>query len=60
MGGPTLEAWIYPKDAEKGLDGDKPKRRIRFVEIDGRTVLYTGQRLRRDLRDELRRRPRGF
>ena len=60
VGGPTLEAWIYPKDAEKGLDGDKPKRRIRFVEIDGRTVLYTGQRLRRDLRDELRRRPRGF
>jgi GWxTD domain-containing protein len=60
VGNPTLEAWIYPKDAEAGLDGDKPKRRIRFIEIDDRTVIYTGQRLRRDPRDELRRRPRGF
>jgi GWxTD domain-containing protein len=60
VGGPTLEVWIYPKNAEAGLDGDKPKHRIRFVEIKERTVFYTGQRLRRDPRDEIRRRPRGF
>jgi GWxTD domain-containing protein len=58
LGGPTLEAWIYPKDGTKGLDGEVPKKRFRFVKIGTETVLYTGQKRRRDPREELKRRPR--
>lgn len=46
-GQPPLEVWSYPKDVEKGLDGEKPKKRYRFIEIDGITERYTGQRTRR-------------
>lgn len=54
LGYPPLEVWEYSKAAEKGLDGNKPKRRIRFVEIKGSTVLYTGQPLRADPRARLK------
>ena len=56
VGDPPLELWTYAKDAEVGLGGDKPKRRYRFVKIENSTVLYTGQKLRQDPRERLRRR----
>ena len=58
VGERTLEAWIYPKDAKPGLDGERPKQRFRFVEIGEQTVLYTGQSQRRDPREELKRKQR--
>lgn len=57
---PTLEVWYYPKDAPEGLGGKPPERKYRFVKIDGETHLYTGQRIRRDPRDDLRRRRDGW
>ena len=42
-GVPTLEVWKYGKDAAEGLDGQRPKRVYRFVEIDGSKVLFTGR-----------------
>lgn len=42
-GVPTLEVWKYAKDAAEGLDGERPKRVYRFVEIDGSKVLFTGR-----------------
>jgi GWxTD domain-containing protein len=51
----TLEVWSYAKDAEPGLDGQKPKRQIRFVEIEGKTVFYKGQAKRPDPRQQHRR-----
>jgi GWxTD domain-containing protein len=47
-GDPPLEVWRYSADAQAGLDGKRPERRVRFVERGGRTVLYyPGQRRRR-------------
>jgi GWxTD domain-containing protein len=57
---PTLEVWYYPKDAPAGLGGETPERRYRFAKFDGETSLYTGQRKRRDPRDDLRRRRDGW
>ena len=54
LGYPPLEVWEYSKKSEKGLDGKKPKRRYRFVEIKDSTVLYTGQPLRVDPRAKMR------
>ena len=54
VGYPPLEVWEYPKDAEKGLDDERPKRRYRFVEVGESTVLFTGQNLRADPRARLR------
>lgn len=40
---PTLEVWSYPRDAEPGLDGREPPRRLFFEQAaDGRTRLTTG------------------
>ena len=55
VGDPPLEVWNYPKDAPEGLDGEEPKRLYRFVDLGDTTVLYTGQKIRRDPRDRLRR-----
>ena len=58
VGDPVLEAWNYPKDAPPGLDGTVPKPRFRFIKIGEQTVLSTGQKLRRDPREEMKRRQR--
>lgn len=55
VGDPTLEVWNYPDDAPEGLDGEKPNRRYRFVDLGDTVVLYTGQKLRPSLRDRVRR-----
>lgn len=57
---PDLEVWYYAEETPRGLDGEKPPERFRFVKIDGSVHLYTGQRMRRDPRDELRRRRDGW
>lgn len=55
VGDPPQEVWVYGKDAEKGLDGEKPDKRYRFFERrDGRTVFWD-HRARMDPRDRLRR-----
>lgn len=58
VGDRTMEVWTYGKDGEAGLDGVRPKKTFRFVEIDGSTVFFTGQQLKP--RDRLRRRNSGF
>ena len=57
---PTLEVWYYPDEAPKGLDDEKPLGRYRFIKIDGATLSYTGKNMRRDFRDELKRRRTGW
>lgn len=56
--GPPVELWKYPKDAEPGLDGEKPKRVYRFVEVDGRTVFFTQASVTRATRERQRERAR--
>lgn len=59
VGDPSPEIWRYDKDAPPGLDGERPQRMYRFIEIDGLTVFFR-EHMRRDprLRDP-RRRPGG-
>ncbi len=52
--GYTLEVWNYPKKPEPGLDGEKPKRLYKFVEISGHTVFFRNQSKRPDPRDQIR------
>lgn len=58
LGQPPIEVWHYPEDAEEGLDGEEPKERYRFIEVDGETVLFQGQKIREDPRDRIKRRSR--
>jgi len=37
---PLIEVWIYDKKAEKGLDGEKPKRQYRFIKRGELTQFY--------------------
>ncbi len=37
--GDAVEVWSYPKDAPKGLHGERPKRRYYFVRRGDRTVF---------------------
>lgn len=37
---PLIEVWIYDKKAEKGLDGEKPKRQYRFIKRGELTEFY--------------------
>ncbi|MDA8021217.1 MAG: GWxTD domain-containing protein [Thermoanaerobaculia bacterium] len=57
---PTLEVWYYPKETPEGLDGEQPDGRYRFIKVDGATFLYSGRNMRRDFRDELKRRRTGW
>lgn len=56
VSGYTQEVWYYPKKPDAGLDGEKPKRLYKFVEIEGRTVFFRNQTKRPDPRDQLRQR----
>lgn len=58
VGQPPIEVWHYPEDAEKGLDGEKAQKRYRFIEVDGETVLFHGQKIRENPRDRIKRRSR--
>ena len=49
VGDPVLEIWRYPKGAEAGLDGERPDRRYRFAESNGRVRFYVPGRDRRFL-----------
>lgn len=37
---PLIEVWVYEKNAEKGLDGEKPDRRYRFIKRGEVTEFY--------------------
>lgn len=37
---PLIEIWIYDKDADKGLDGESPKRQYRFIKRGELTEFY--------------------
>lgn len=58
VGDRTVEVWSYGKGAEPGLDGDRPKKSFRFVEIEGSTVFFAGQKL--TPRERVQRRNRRF
>ena len=58
LGGPPIEVWTYGKDAGKGLSGEKPDKRYRFMEIDGKTTFFNNQLSEREARKRQRRRPR--
>lgn len=38
---PTVEVWVYAKDAEPGLDSLQPRTRYWFAKKNGKTVRYT-------------------
>lgn len=59
LGGPPIETWIYGKGRGKGLHGEKPDKRYRFMEIDGKTTFFNNQLSEREARRRQRRRP-GF
>ena len=42
VGDPPLEVWRYASSAGKGLDGEKPDRRYRFLQQGDLTRLYLG------------------
>lgn len=42
-GDPLIEVWEYDKDTEKGLDGEKPDRRYRFIKRGELTEFYQRQ-----------------
>lgn len=42
-GDPLIEVWLYEKGAEKGLDGNKPDRRYRFIKRGELTEFYQRQ-----------------
>jgi GWxTD domain-containing protein len=54
-GGSALEVWSYSKDAEPGLDGEKPERLYRFIRDGDRTVFYDESIKRREERKNRRR-----
>ncbi len=56
--GPPVENWKYPKNAGAGLNGEKPKKEYRFVEIDGSTRFFNSQRAELEARKRQRRRIR--
>jgi GWxTD domain-containing protein len=56
--GPPLILWKYSKDAEVGLDGEKPSRLYRLIRLEDLTVFYE-EKMRRDaLRQQQVRPPR--
>ena len=56
--GPPIEIWEYGKDAGKGLNGEKPEKRFRFIEIDGSTIFYKQNLSEREARKRGRKRIR--
>lgn len=46
-GDPPFEVWSYGTDASPGLDGRKPKKSYRLIELDGSTVFWANQHIRR-------------
>lgn len=59
LAGPPVEVWKYGKDAAPGLNGEKPEKQYRFMEIDGKKIFFNNQLSEREARKRQRRRP-GF
>ncbi len=58
LDGPPVEVWRYGKDAAPGLNGEKPKKQYRFMNIDGKTTFFNNQTSEREARKRQRKRPR--
>ena len=58
LDGPPVETWKYPKKAEKGLNGEKPRKEYRFVQVDGSTIFFNNRVSELEARKRQRRRPR--
>ena len=52
--GEYLEIWMYDKNAEPGLDGQKPETFYYFVKKDGHTTYYKGPKSRQITRSGIR------
>ena len=51
-GGDPIIVWVYGREPERGLHGEKPQRWYRFVKRGDLTVFYDARRSRRPLSDE--------
>ncbi len=58
--GPPVEVWEYGKDAGEGLNGEKPRKQFRFMEIDGSTIFFNSGLSEREARKRGRTRIRNF
>ncbi len=58
LDGPPIENWKYGKKASLGLNGEKPKKEYRFIEIDGSTMFFNSQRSELEARKRQRKRIR--
>ncbi len=58
LDGPPVETWKYAKNAAKGLNGEKPRKEYRFVEIDGSTTFFNNRVSELEARKRQRRRIR--
>ena len=43
LDGVPVETWEYGKEAGKGLNGEKPKKRYRFLQLENETVFYNNR-----------------
>ena len=50
LDGPSIESWQYGKEAGKGLNGEKPKKAFRFIQVGNSTVFFTNSANEREAR----------
>ncbi|MCP3960242.1 MAG: GWxTD domain-containing protein [bacterium] len=43
LDGVPVETWEYGKDSGKGLTGEKPKKKYRFLQLENETVFYNNR-----------------
>lgn len=58
LDGPPIEVWEYGKDSRPGLNGEKPKKQFRFMEIEGSTIFFQHNLNEREARKRNRKRIR--
>lgn len=50
LDGPSIESWEYGKDHAKGLNGEKPKKAFRFIQVGNSTVFFNNAANEREAR----------
>jgi len=50
LDGPPVETWKYGKDSGVGLNGEKPKKSFRFIEVGGKTKFFSNSANEREAR----------
>ena len=58
LDGVPVETWEYGKEAGKGLNGEKPKKRYRFLQLENETVFYNNRVSEMEAKKRQRRRIR--